>query len=35
MTHKTLHRKLNIDQHEPHKKGWILVIRKSKQFLLN
>jgi hypothetical protein len=34
MIYKTLHRKLKIEQHEPHyKPGWTHVIRKGKQIL--
>jgi hypothetical protein len=34
--HKTLYRKLKIDQREPQwKSGWIQLLRNGKQFLLN
>ena len=34
--YKTLHRKLKIEQHEPHySPGWTPVLRKNKQFLLH
>jgi len=34
MIHKILHRKLKIEQHEPHIKikGWTQVLRKSGQY---
>jgi len=34
--YKTLHRKLEIEQHEHHKKrGWTQVFRNGKQFLFH
>ena len=36
MTYKTLHRKLKIEQHEPHKKRWLTAVPgKDSQFLLS
>ena len=36
MIYETLHRKLKIEQHEPHwNPGWTQMLRKDKQFLLH
>ena len=35
ITCKTLHRKLKIKQHEPHKYGCTRVLRKGKRILLH